>query len=184
MPQSKKIVAQSGMQQFEGITGDAIDLGILRRSRLMDRAITSLTEQSFPASVVDEKLKMLDAASAPYITVKSENFIIYGDWQPEVLQQAAAWAERAFAFCKIAYEGYEGFPPGSQPVRKMVFLQDREIWNALVRENARGDVEFIIKNASATQLKGCHVATVEQVRNAAASRTDVDLTRTVDEVLG
>ncbi len=167
LPKDSKVMAQSGLKQFEGITGDDIDLAILRRSRLMDRAITRLTEQQFPANVVPEKHKVLDQGGMAYGAVKTENFTIYGDWEPEVLQQAAAWAERALAFCKEAFEGYEGFPPRGQPLAKMAFFKQRATWVELVKQNAdsvgRDRLEFITQNCGATQIGDVHTAGVENV---------------------
>jgi hypothetical protein len=163
LPKDAKVVAQSGLKQVEGITGDDIDLEILRRSRLMDRAITRLTEQQFAANVVKEENPLLQKAGVSYITVKSEKFTIYGDWEPDVLQQAAAWAERAVAFCAVAYEGYEGFPPKTPPIRKFVFFKQKSTWVDFVRKQQSGpDTDFIVQNASSTMIQDMHACGVEQ----------------------
>ncbi|HEX5052165.1 MAG TPA: CAP domain-containing protein [Planctomycetota bacterium] len=165
LPKDGKVIAQSGMKQFEGVTGDEIDLGILRRSRLMDRAITRLCEQQIATTVGSEKHKVLDEGGMPYISVKTENFTIFGDWEPEVLQQAAAWCERSLAFCKEAYEGYEGFPPSGQPTKNLAFFKKKDTWVELVKANAervgRDRVEFMTTNASSTQISDVHTSGAE-----------------------
>ncbi|MEO6596825.1 MAG: CAP domain-containing protein [Planctomycetota bacterium] len=165
LPKDSKVVAQSGMKQFEGVTGDPIDLEVLRRSRLMDRAITRLTEQQVSSTVGAEKHKLLDKGGMPYISVKTENFVVYGDWEPEVLQQAAAWAERALAFCKEAFAGYEGFPPSGMPTKNLVFFKQKATWVELVKQNAdsigRDKVEFVTTNTSATKIGDLHTAGME-----------------------
>src|SRR5262245_4099646 len=65
LPKDAKVVAQSGLKQVERIAGDDIDLEILRRSRLMDRAITRLSEQQFAANVVKEENPLLQKAGMP-----------------------------------------------------------------------------------------------------------------------
>jgi hypothetical protein len=163
LPKDAKVVAQSGLKQVEGITGDDIDLEILRRSRLMDRAITRLCEQQFPANVVVEENPLLQKAGMPYIVVKTEQFTVYGDWEPEVLQQAAAWAERSLAFCAVAYEGYEGFPPKSQATRKFVFFKQKSTWVDFVRKHQSGpDTDFVVQNASSTMVQDVFASGAEQ----------------------
>ena len=163
LPNDGKAIAQGGLRQLEGITGDDIDLAVLQRSRLMDRLLTKLIEQAFPANVVAEKLPMLDGLGVPYQAVQSEHFLVYGDHAVEVLQQAAAWAERSLAFCKGAFEGFEGFPPRGQPSAKLIFLKKKSDWQQLVRKNLRGqDAEFVASNAMGSEIEGIETAGVEQ----------------------
>ncbi|MBL8732688.1 MAG: CAP domain-containing protein [Planctomycetes bacterium] len=166
LPDDAKVVAQAKAQakmvQFEGVTGDEIDITVLRRSRLMDRAITQLSQQPVAVARCDEKLAMIDKAHVAYGAVKSEHFVVYGDWEPEVLQQAATWAERSLAFCEQAFAGYEGFPPRVRS-RQLAFFKQKAQWTAVVRLSApAGDVEFLVENASATEIDSVHLAAAEQ----------------------
>ena len=159
VPGDGKAMALVGARQFEGVTVDELDLSVLQRSRLMDKAIARLHEQAFPSQVVDEKLAMLDALGSPYVTVKSANFTVHGDHDAELLHEAAAHAERALAFCTEAFAGCEGFPSLGKQCRRFVFLQERAQWNQLVRTNAaRNDVDFLIENTSSTRLKDVETA--------------------------
>lgn len=163
-PNDAKAVAQGGMKQIEGIAADEIDAAVLQRSRRMDRAIAKLSVQAFPATLVDEKLAILDKAGIQYRAVKSENFLVYGDWEVEVLIDAAAWAERSLAFCKEAYEGFAGFPSRSSTKNKFVFLKTKETWVELVRKSSTAsDVEFVVNNAAATEIGDVETATAESV---------------------
>lgn len=156
----------SGLQQHEGIVGDELDIAVLRRSRLLDRALSMLVGKDFPVAVSDDKLAAIDAAEIPYRAVKSEHFTVFGDWPPEVLQQAAQWAERSLAFCTEACAGHEGFPSSRPPSRQLLFFQQKHVWAKFVRKNLKGrDVEFVVQNAQATE--------VDNVETAAADTPEV-----------
>ena len=71
LPKDQKVVATAGLKQVEGITGDEVDLGILRRSRLMDRAITRLTEQEIEVLQASDPSKLLDKAGIAHTGWKS-----------------------------------------------------------------------------------------------------------------
>jgi tetratricopeptide (TPR) repeat protein len=164
-PNDGKALAASGLKQIEGITGNAVDLELLRRSRMMDRAIARLTEQSFPTKPFAEKDKVLDKAGVPYVALASENFVVFGDYEPEVLQTACAWAERAAAFCKEAFDGCEGFPARRSQIRKFAVFKTRDTWRAVVRANAdavgKDRVEFVVENTSASRIGDLHTAGFE-----------------------
>ncbi len=152
-PTDAKAVAQSGLRQLEGITGDDVDLAVLQRSRRMDRTLGELAEQTFPAEVVDDKLDLLDKAGCAYVAVKSATFTVFGDHDPATLQLAATWAERALRFCQHAFEGVEGFPSRRPQTRKMVFLKDRASWELVIRKNVSSrDVEWLLANVRATEI--------------------------------
>ncbi|MFY9344209.1 MAG: CAP domain-containing protein [Planctomycetota bacterium] len=160
VPNDPKAMAQVGLRQLEGITGDDIDLAVLQRSRAMDRAITRLSAQAYPAKPSDEKLPILEGLVPGYRAVQSENFYVFGDLDEAVLATAAAWAERSLAFCQEAFAGFEGFPPRDQS-RKLVFLSKKEQWDAVVRKHSKGnDVEFTIANTRGSEIDlvetACH----------------------------
>lgn len=162
LPADAKAAQSGGMQQFEGITGNEVDITILRRSRLMDRAITRLNEKAFPAKPLTEKHAVLDKAGLEYSGWQTEHFTVYGDYEPEVLQEAAAWAERSLAFCEEALAGYPEFPSRGTQTRKMAFWKEKATYIKLVEAHAdsigRDRVEFVTKNTAATQIKDVHTA--------------------------
>jgi hypothetical protein len=162
LPEDGKVAAVGKLEQFEGVTGTPADLALLRRSRLMDRAVARLIAQAMPAKEVDTKDATLDAAGLPYKAVQSAHFVVFGDFEVAVLQTAAAWAERALAFCGEAFAGYDGFPARGDSTRKLAFFQQKASWVKLIEahRNSLGAerVEFITKNASATRLHDLHTA--------------------------
>ena len=162
LPNDKKVVATAGLQQYEGITGDEVDLGILRRSRLMDRAITKLTELKVETAEFADKNAMLDKGGMAYSGWKTEHFTVWGDYDPAVLQEAASWAERALQFCDEAFAGYPEFPSRHRQIRKMAFFKEKATWVKLIEAHAdligRENLEFVTKNAASTLLKDIHTA--------------------------
>ncbi|MFO1077885.1 MAG: CAP domain-containing protein [Planctomycetota bacterium] len=165
-PTDQKAAAIGGMKQVEGITGSEIDLEILRRSRLMDRAITKLSEQHFATKEADRKEPALEKSGLPYVGVQSENYRVYGDYEPEVLQQAAEWAERALLFCGEAFAGKLQPTARSKQYRTFVFFRKHDTWVRLVETNVstvgRETAEFVTKNASGTVIGSTHTAAAEQ----------------------
>lgn len=158
VPGDAKAIAAGGLRQFEGITGDDVDITVLQRSRLMDKAIAKLVEQRFEAPEVAEKLPQLDAIGATYKAVRSDHFTVYGDLDLAQLQEAAAWAERSLAFSQQAFEGFEGFPPKGQPSSKLVFLAEKETWDKLVRKHLPKDAEFLVANTRSVEIEGVETA--------------------------
>lgn len=158
LPGDQKAIAGTGSSQFEGLTGDAVDIALLQRSRKMERAITKLLAQKFPVKPVASGTthRAFDKAGRSYPGFETEHFTVWGDWEPEVLQEAAVFAERALAFCQDAYQGFDGFPPKGGRPRHLAFFKQKDTWAHIVRAHAdsigKQDVEFTIQNASATTL--------------------------------
>ncbi|MBK8100986.1 MAG: hypothetical protein IPK26_28215 [Planctomycetes bacterium] len=170
-PGDAKAIAGAGVKQAEGISGSDAELTLLKRSRMMDRSITRLLGAKYKVDVLgaDQKQAVLDKAKVTYSGVKSENFTVWGDWETDVLKEAAANAERALAFGKDAYDGFEGFPPANAIVKQMAFFKSRDTFRTIVAANkdtiGEGATAFILENANATQIGGVHVTGAEQVEN-------------------
>lgn len=158
LPGDAKAVAAGGLRQVDGIIGDEVDITVLQRSRMMDKAIAKLVEQAFPAAVVADKLPMLDGIGAAYQAVRSDHFTVFGDLDVALLQEAAAWAERSLAFSQQAFEGFEGFPPKGQPSSKLVYLGAKETWDKLVRKQLPKDAEFLVANTRSVEIEGVETA--------------------------
>ncbi|MCA8974098.1 MAG: CAP domain-containing protein [Planctomycetes bacterium] len=166
LPADSKVVAASGLQQYEGITGNAVDLEILRRSRVMDREITSQTEQSYEVAATDARQPAIDKGGMPYTGQKSPHYTVYGDWEPDVLAQAATWAERALAFCEVAFADHLQPVSRSRQYRTFCFVRTKATFVRLVEANVstigRSQAEFIVEHAKATLIGDMHTAGVEE----------------------
>ncbi|MCA8951968.1 MAG: CAP domain-containing protein, partial [Planctomycetes bacterium] len=160
LPADGRVAEASGLQQFEGVVGTATDLEILRRSRLMERALAELVQQRFEVERTADKHPLLDRGGMPYTCCRSEHFTIYGDWPPEVLEQAANWAERALAFCEVAFA--DQIAPGarSRNGRQFAFFKERDTWLRLIERNVdvvgHGHAVFLAEQASSGEVGELH----------------------------
>lgn len=153
VPSDAKAQAAAGVQNFEGITGTAAELQMLKRSRAMERALTSLVETDFKVAPAAHKEPRLDKASVAYTAVESEHFVVYGDYDPAVLQQAAQWSERALAFCQQAFDG-EAWSKRATVTRQFAYFSTKAVWAKVVEQN-RGslqDPDFILKHTNACTI--------------------------------
>jgi hypothetical protein len=158
LPNDGKAIAQAGVRQIEGITGDDVDLAVLQRSRKMDRAIQALSAKEYEVKPVDDKLPILEGIVPGYVAVRSEHFTVFGDLEPALLQEAATWAERALAFCQEAYDGFPDFPPKGAPKRTFVYLKDKPVWDAVIRKHHKNDAEFVVAHAKSSEIGDVKIA--------------------------
>lgn len=153
-PMDTKAQTGLGAKTVEGVTGTELELELLRRSRLMERLITKLTDQVYEVKATDLKEPRLDQAKVPYSAYQSDHFVIFGDWEPEVLIEAGQWAERSLAFCEQVFDGYQPWAQKPTLTPRIAFFKQRATWADVVRANgsAAGDVEFIVTNTSSCNI--------------------------------
>jgi len=147
----------AGLKSFEGLVGTELDMTLLKRSRVMDRAITRLTDAKYKVEPCSQKEPHLDAGGKPYSAVKSEHFVVYGDWDAPVLMQAAEWAERSLAFCAEAFAGYSHWPPKVELTTQFAFFKQRATWVEVVKKNAgalggASAVDFIVEHTGSCSI--------------------------------
>ena len=140
-----------GAKTVEGVTGTDLELTLLRRSRAMDRSVARLASASFAVEKTNATDPRLDAAGVKYDAYATENFVIFGDWEPEVLTDIAQWCERALAFCKESFADAEPWKTEPEITTKIAFFKDRAVWGQVVKANgsAIGDVDFVLQHTSA-----------------------------------
>ena len=155
--------AATGVKNFEGFFGSDSEISILKRSRTMQRRIAELAQKTFPVEPVapDQKQKHLDKAGIPHKGVKSANFVVFGNHDPDVLKEAAMNAERALQFCKEAWDGVPGYPQKFALVKEMVFLNSKELYGKTLNANANlmspEGLKFTLANTSACNLEGAQI---------------------------
>src|SRR5262249_13202049 len=132
------------------------DLAIVRRSRTIERAIGKLTETKFEVKPSAQKSEVLDKAGVGYAAVESPHFVVFGDWEPAVLTEAAPWAERAPAFYTEAVAGFAPWPPKEPLTHKYAFLKQKTTWAEVVRKNASsiGNIDFVLQYTSSCEVGG------------------------------
>ncbi|MBL8751696.1 MAG: hypothetical protein JNK15_00230 [Planctomycetes bacterium] len=169
-PTDAKALTLSGRTLRDGVAGDEVDLAVLQRTHTMQLAVERLSAQPVATKTTGDKLQALDALGIAHQTVQSEHFFVHGDLELEVLHAAAAWAERAVAFCGEVFAGVPGYPGNTKPVRRLVFLDDNAQWRDVVRKHAPPrEVDFLLANVLSARLPEFEVA------NAAAPDLVYDL---------
>jgi uncharacterized protein YkwD len=158
VPDEAAAVKARGIGNFEGFLGTADEVTLLRRSRLLERAVALLLDKSYKVTRLADKEKQpyLDKAGVGYIGVESEHFTVWGDWEQEVLSEAAQFAERSLDFAQQAYAGYDGFRWIQKDKAALAFFKTREAWSQVLRANEElfrpGQLEFVLVNTSATTM--------------------------------
>ncbi|MEQ1634409.1 MAG: CAP domain-containing protein, partial [Planctomycetota bacterium] len=150
LPNDGKAQSGVGARTVEGVTGTDLELELLRRSRSMDRSIAALLAATYPVNDVAQTDPRLDSAGVKYTAVASENFVVFGDWEREVMVDIAQWSERSLAFCTAAFDG-EAWTTPPEMTTKLAFFKDRAVWGQVVKANAAaiGDVDFVLQHTSA-----------------------------------
>jgi hypothetical protein len=157
-PGDKKIASALGLKSEGGIVGSDVELTLLRRTRLIDKEITTQLART-------PKVEPVPGYAHPYLkagpavrAVRGPIYTIAGDFDEAVLAEAARHADRAHAFCEAALAGYEGFGK-TLGVKTFVFYRSKDTWAQVLKANASllsgGRLEFLLENdISATVLGG------------------------------
>lgn len=155
VPDDAKAQAAAGVTNFEGISGTAAELQMLQRSRAMDRVLTRQVETAYKVEPVEQKEPHLDKAGVAYTAVRSEHFVVFGDYPAATLQQAAEWSERSLAFCKEAFAG-EAWSKRAAVTQQYAYFSTREAWAKVVEANRSllPNPDFTLKHTSSCNLGG------------------------------
>ncbi len=159
--------AATGTKNFEGFFGTDVEIAILKRSRLINRRVGELAQKTYPVEPLPagSQQRHVQRANIAHKGFKSANFTIWGNYDDDVLKEAAMNAERALAFCNDVWAGVPGYPHKAPWSREFVFLTSREQYHAVLDANANlfsGDaLQFTKANTSATALEGIRIAGTE-----------------------
>ena len=89
------------IREFEGFTGTADELRMLRRGRAIHLACDWLNRVDFPVRALDDgRLPLLEAAGLDHVGVASEHFQVWGSLPTETLMTLARDCERALLLCR------------------------------------------------------------------------------------
>ena len=126
------------IREFEGFTGTADELRMLRRGRALHLACDWLNRAAFPVAVLeDERLPLLDAAGVEHAGVSSEHFLVWGSLPIETLELLAADCERSLLLARTWFGVSTGAVFRPQRRRDLVFVKDQSEYAATM-EVCRG----------------------------------------------
>ena len=146
-------------QAVAGLTGTDLEKTLYDRSKLIEDVVAVEARKDYPVEVLAEKIphEFLEKAKVEYITVQSELFTIHGDFEPELMVEAAKNAERAVRVMQKVFDGYKGFNPESKRwVRVWSFFQDKDTYRQIVSANAElmseAELKFTLEQTAGTML--------------------------------
>lgn len=122
-----------------GLTGTDLEQTLYERSKKIEAAVAAEARKDYPVEVLgdDAAHPYLEKAKLEYKTVKSEHFTVRGDFEVELLIEAAKYAERAIRVMEVVCEGYEGFNPDpNRWVTDEVYFQDKGAYVQVLQANA------------------------------------------------
>ena len=161
-------------EQFEGLTGTSLEKDLYDRSKLIEAVVEEETRKSYDVERIEGdagKHPFLDKANLDYVTVKSEHFTVYGDfqlgvdenqqpiWNWEILEKAAINGERAIRVMQRITDGMPGFNPNVETwLREWAFFQSGDTYKQVLEANRNlmsdSDYEFLKENSSSCGLFG------------------------------
>lgn len=149
-------------QAVAGLTGTALEQTLYERSKKIEEIVEVEARKEYEVELLETKLAhpYLEKAQLDYFTVKSDNFTIHGNFEPEMMVEAAKNAERAIRVMEVVVDGYEGF---SDDPRRWVttwgFFKDKDTYVQILKANSdltksEKELKFLIEQTSGTTLNG------------------------------
>ncbi|HIG10301.1 MAG TPA: hypothetical protein EYG30_05680 [Planctomycetes bacterium] len=153
--------AQAALEHKEiaGLTGTDLEQTLYDRSKMIEAVVAEEARKDYPVERLpdSEKNQLLENAKLTYISVKTEHFIIRGDFDEELLMEAGRYAERAYKVMEAVVEGFDGFNADTTRwVNDWAFFQDKASYVQGLRGNANlmepEDLEFRVENTAGSHL--------------------------------
>ena len=164
-PDDEEAQAALNHKAVAGLTGTDLEQTLYERSKKIEKIVAQEARQDYPVERLpdSDKNPLLEKAKVSYISVKSEHFIVRGDFEEELLMESARYGERAIRVMTVLVEGYTGFNlDPNRWVREWSFFQTKDSYRQILTANAdlipKERLQFILDNTSATTLFGQGIA--------------------------
>lgn len=153
--------AQAALDHKEvaGLTGTDLEQTLYERSKKIEAIVAQEARQDYPVERLPDtdRNHYLDKAEMTYISVKSEHFIVRGDFEEELLMESARYGERAIRVMTVVCEGYSGFNLDPKRwVKEWCFFQTKESYRQILNANKdlipEERLSFILEETSSTTL--------------------------------
>lgn len=144
----------------EGLSGSGHEAEVFERSKDIEKAVEEQSKIAYPVEIVTGiECAPLELAQVPYITVKSEHFVLHGKQDDEQekadLQEALQWAERALRVCQVAFPWK--YDEGPWPAQ-WAFFPAKETYQQILKANKVPDLEWRLENTSTCGIGNTVVA--------------------------
>jgi hypothetical protein len=144
-----------------GLSGTDLEQTLYERSKMLEKAVVDETKKDYPveARPATDTNPLLEKAKVQYATVKSEYFTIRGDFDLDLLKEAAVNAERALRVMQAAYAGLSGFQTDPKRWRTdWAYFKDKETYVQILNANADlmtpADLKFRVEQTSGCAIGG------------------------------
>lgn len=134
-PGHAKAAAARQVEAFDGLFGTATEIAMLKRIRVLRRAVAQVNAMSIKVDRVADLHEALAKTGLPMVAFSGPNLTCYGDVEPAVVEEAVRVGERMLALCKLTFEGYPSFT-ADRLTRHMCFCKDDESWSKVLEANA------------------------------------------------
>lgn len=125
-PGDRKASEALAIREFEGFTGTADELRMLRRGRAIFLACDWLNRTEFPVvEMQDARLPLLEAAGLEHGGVRSEHFEVWGTLPAETLTALAQDCERSLLLSRTWFGVSPGYVFEPKRIRNLVFVQNK-----------------------------------------------------------
>ena len=144
-----------------GLSGTDLEQTLYERSKKLENAVVEESKKTYPVEErpATETHPFLEKAKVKYATVQSEHFTIRGDFELDLLKEAAVNAERALRVVTLAYEGQTGF--ALDPKRWLTdwaYFKDKQTYVQVLNANADlmkpADLKFLVEQSAGCNLSG------------------------------
>lgn len=144
-----------------GLSGTDLEQTLFERSKMLKAAVEEELKKEYEVEERPEtdRHPLLDKAKVTYRTVKSEHFTIRGDFEMDLLKQAAVNAERAVRVLRAACKGFPGFQDDPKRWRNdWAYFKDKETYVQILNANADlmspSDLKFRVEQTAGCGLQG------------------------------
>jgi hypothetical protein len=138
------------------ISGTDLEQIVYDRSKMIEAAVVEQTKIKYPSKLVpDGKHPVLEKAGVKYITVKSEHFILHGDHEQKIMQEALEWAERTVRVVQKAFPKDGGFNTDPRRwLREWGFFVEKDTYKQILKANADlvSNLEWSLEYTTSTTL--------------------------------
>ncbi len=141
-------------QEVGGVTGTGLEQTLYDRSKMIEKVVAEQAKVQYGVEKVEKECAVLKRAQVPYISVKSEHFLLHGDEaELENLKEALQWAERARVVCA------EAFPWQVNVTGEYAFFTSKDTYKQILKAHADKipNLEWALEHTSTRTLDNIRV---------------------------
>lgn len=138
------------------VTGTALEQTLYDNSKKVEQAVSDQGRVEYEVQPEESKQPLLEVAKVPYVSFKTEHFILRGDpEEADALKEALVWAERALRVCQVAFPA-DSFPRDlSKWHQEAAYFVAKDSYKQILRANANQvrDLEWKLEHTSTSGLQ-------------------------------